>query len=207
MPGDMPPGASPSPEPNSENLGTLLQSYEPRLRRMLALRIHPWLQRRVDPADVLQETFVEVARRLEEYRTVRTLPFFLWVRFLALQKLAQLHRRHLGSAGRDAGREASQAGLPAASSASLARAFVHPGPTPSEDASRREMQTRVRGALERLEAVDREVLALRYFERLSVEETALVLELAASGVLKRQLRALARLQGELPRLEDMPTPP
>jgi RNA polymerase sigma-70 factor (ECF subfamily) len=73
--------------------------------------------------------------------------------------------------------------------------------------SRREILARVREALERLEEVDREVLALRYFERLSVEETALALGLSESGVLKRQLRALAHMQGELPRPEDVPTPP
>jgi RNA polymerase sigma-70 factor (ECF subfamily) len=194
-------------EPSCENVGELLEQFRPRLQRMLTLRLHPRLRRRVDPADVLQETYADVVRRLDEYRTARTLPFFLWVRFLALQKVAQLHRHHLGKARRDAAREVTPAALPAASTVSLARAFVHPGPAPSEVVSRREILARVREALERLEEVDREVLALRYFERLSVEETALALGLSESGVLKRQLRALAHMQGELPRPEDVPTPP
>ena len=54
---------------------------------------------------------------------------------------------------------------------------------------------------------DREVLALRYFEQLSIEETALLLNLTPSGVSKRQLRALGRLRRELPSVEDVPTPP
>jgi RNA polymerase sigma-70 factor (ECF subfamily) len=174
---------------------------------MLTLRLDPRLRRRVDPADVLQDAFAEVVARLDEYLAARPMPFFLWVRFLTVQKVAQLHQHHLGVARRDAGREVTPGTLPAASSISLARVFTQAGPSPSEAVARNEILARVRAALERLDGVDREVLALRYFERLSVEETALVTGLTPSGVAKRQLRALGHLRRELPRVEDVPTPP
>src|SRR5262245_46897925 len=187
-------GADPGLEPSRTNVGSLLEVFRPRLRRMLTLRLDPRLRRRVDPADVLQDAFAEVVARLDEYLAARPMPFFLWVRFLTVQKVAQLHQHHLGVARRDAGREVTPGALPAASSISLARVFTQAGPSPSEAVARNEILARVRAALERLDGVDREVLALRYFERLSVEETALVTGLTASGVAKRQLRALGNLK-------------
>ena len=206
-PKPIPRGGDAARDPSPSNVGALLEGFRPRLRRMLILRLHPKLRRRIDPADVLQETFAEVVARLEEYRAKRPMPFFLWVRFLTGQKLAQLHQHHIGAARRDARREVTPAAVPSASTVSLAEVFADPGPTPDKAATRREMLVRVREALDRLHEVDREVLALRYFERLSTEETAIALGLTASGVAKRQLRALGHLHSALPRMEDVPTPP
>lgn len=200
-------GADPGLEPSRANVGALLERFRPRLRRMLTLRLDPRLRRRIDPADVLQDAFAEVVARLDEYLAARPMPFFLWVRFLTVQKVAQLHQHHLGVARRAADREVTPGTLPAASSVSLARVFTQAGPSPSEAVARSEILARVRAALERLDGVDREILALRYFERLSVEETAHVTGLTVSGVGKRQLRALGHLKLELPRVEDVPTPP
>jgi hypothetical protein len=47
----------------------LLGPHQGRLRRMVALRLDPRLQGRIDPSDVLQETYLEAARHLAEYRT------------------------------------------------------------------------------------------------------------------------------------------
>lgn len=183
--------------PSRETVGELLEGFRPRLQRMLTLRLDPRLRRRVDPADILQETFAEVVLRLDEYFASRPMPFYLWVRFLTAQKLVQLHRHHLGAARRDAAREESQQGFPTASTPSRAALFVHSSPSPSETLARAEALARVRAALDRLDPVDHQVLALRYFEFLSTEETAHVLGLTTSGVAKRQLRALGHLKREL----------
>jgi len=193
------------PVPNPTDVGALLQGYRPRLLRMLAFRLDPRVRRRVDPADVLQESFAEIVRRLEEYRASPAMPFFLWVRFITLQKAVEIQRRHVKAARRDVGREVSPGALPV-SSISLAAALVDTGPTPSQEVSRAEAIERVRIALERLEALDREVITLRFFERLSVEETGLALGLSESGIAKRLVRALGRLKRVLPRVEDLPTP-
>ena len=76
-----------------ERLGSQLESFRPRLRRMIGLRIDPRLRARVDASDVLQETYVEVTRRLDEYQRAPEVPFFIWVRFLAGQKLVEFHRQ------------------------------------------------------------------------------------------------------------------
>ena len=79
-----------------------------RLRRMVALRLDRRLQGRIDPSDVIQDAYLEAARRLPEYlREAAPMPLFLWLRFLTAQALQALHRRHLGAQARDAGREIS----------------------------------------------------------------------------------------------------
>src|SRR5258708_40103259 len=87
--------------------GRLLEKHRGRLRRMVALRLDPRLQGRIDPSDVIQETYLEASVRLDDYVRNPAMPFFLWLRFLAGQKLVTLHRHHLGVHMRDARREAS----------------------------------------------------------------------------------------------------
>jgi RNA polymerase sigma-70 factor (ECF subfamily) len=87
--------------------GKRLEQHRERLRRMLVLRLYPRLQGRIDASDVLQETYLEASARLAEYLDNPVMPFFLWLRFLAGQKLVTLHRHHLGTRMRDACREVS----------------------------------------------------------------------------------------------------
>src|SRR5262245_2909244 len=87
-----------------------------RLRRMVELRLDGRLQARLDPSDVIQEAFLEVARRLDGYLREPKLPLFLWLRLVVGERLTTLHRRHLGTRMRDAAREVSlyRGALPAA---------------------------------------------------------------------------------------------
>ena len=88
-------------------LGELFGAQRERLRRMVQLRLDRRLQGRIDPSDVIQEAFVDAARRLPEYTVDPAMPPFLWLRFLTGQRLVTLHRIHLGVKARDAGREVS----------------------------------------------------------------------------------------------------
>jgi RNA polymerase sigma-70 factor (ECF subfamily) len=191
--------------PDAANFQELLERFRPRLERMLAVRLDPRLARRVDLEDVLQEVLVTVVRRRGDYLARRPMPFFLWVRAVAGQILVDVHRRHLGSARRDAAREV-ELGMPTPSVRTLAGALVDPGPTPTKSLTRLEALERVSAALERMDEADREVLVLRYFEGLSNEESAAVLGLTPSGAKKRHVRALTRLRSALPRGIGLPTP-
>jgi RNA polymerase sigma-70 factor (ECF subfamily) len=176
--------------------GAMLEEFRPRLRRMVALRLDPRLHGRIDPSDVIQETYLEASARLAEYNQKPTMPFFLWLRFLAGQKLVTLHRHHLGRQMRDAGRELSlyRGRLPEASSAALAAQLLGRESRPSEAAVRAELKIRLQEALNTMDPVDREILALRHFEQLSLAETAEVLKITESGACRRHLRALKRLK-------------
>jgi RNA polymerase sigma-70 factor (ECF subfamily) len=189
-------------EGDQESWGALLERYSARLRRMVALRLDPRLHGRIDPSDVIQEAYLEGLGRLAEYLRDPVMPFFLWLRFLAGQKLVTLHRHHLGTQMRDAGREVSlyRGRLPETSSAALAAQLLGHDTRPSEAAIRAELKIRLQQALNSLDPLDREVLALRHFEQLSWAETALVLGMQESAASKRYVRALKRLKGILSNL-------
>jgi RNA polymerase sigma-70 factor (ECF subfamily) len=181
---------------DAQALGQLLETHRQRLRRMVRLRLDPRLQGRIDPSDVIQETYLEAAERLAEYLRDPKMPFFLWLRFLTGQKLLVLRRHHLGTQARDAARELSiyQGAMPEASSACLAAQLLGKRTAPLEAAIRAEMKLRLQEALNGMEPMDREVLALRHFEQFNNAETAQLLGISESGASSRYLRALKRLK-------------
>jgi RNA polymerase sigma-70 factor (ECF subfamily) len=170
-----------------------------RLRRMVRIRLDRRLQGRVDPSDVLQEAFLDVARRAGEYAAKPVMPPFLWLRFLTGQRLLAIHRQHLGAQMRDAGQEVSlyRGALPQATSASLAAQLLGKLTSPTQAALRAEMQIRLQEALNTMDPLDREILTLRHFEELSNNETAAVLGIQKAAASNRYVRALKRLKDVL----------
>jgi RNA polymerase sigma-70 factor (ECF subfamily) len=181
---------------DSASLGLLLQRHEDRLRRMVAFRMDPRLQGRVDPSDVIQEVSLTAARSLSDYLGLPAMPFFLWLRGVAGNKLLELHRHHLGTPMRDARREVSlyRASMPEATSAALAAQLMGRFSRPSEVAIRAEVKIRLQDALNQMDPLDREVLALRHFEHLTNAEAAEVMGIKEAAAGKRYLRALERLR-------------
>jgi RNA polymerase sigma-70 factor (ECF subfamily) len=177
-------------------LADLFAAQRERLRRMVQLRLDRRLQGRIDPSDVVQEAFLDAARRLGEYTADAALPPFLWLRFLTAQRLVTLHRIHLGVKGRDASREVSlhTGPLPSADSRSLAAQLLGRLTSPSRAAIRAEIQIKIQDALNAMGPIDREILALRHFEELSNSETAAVLGLHKAAASNRYVRALRRLK-------------
>jgi RNA polymerase sigma-70 factor (ECF subfamily) len=163
---------------------------------MVRLRLDRRLYGRLDPSDVLQETYLVLAKRFPEYVAKPELPFFLWLRWLTGQKLIYLHRHHLGTKMRDAGQEVSlyRGALPQATSESLAAQLLGKLTSPSRAAIRAETQIRIQEAINSMDPMDREVLALRHFEMLSNEETAKVLGISNKAASNRYVRALERLK-------------
>jgi len=186
---------------DQKSWGALLERSRERLRRMIALRLDRRLQGRLDPSDVIQEAYLEASARLAEYVRNPSMPFFLWLRFLTGQKLLALHRRHFGPT-RDAGREVAlyRGSLPQTTSAALAAQLLGRLTRPSEAAIRAEMKVRLQEALNRMDPLDREVLALRHFEQLTTAETAEVLGIQEGAAKKRHVRALKRLKEILTQL-------
>ena len=175
----------------------LFDSHRERLRRMVRLRLDRRLQGRVDPSDVLQDAFVDLVERLPEYASRSGLPFFLWLRLVVGERLLRVHRHHLGAALRDANREISlyQGRMPQASSASLADQLLGRITSASQAAARIELQHLLQEALNGMEPIDREVIALRHFEDLSNDEVATALGLSKAAASKRYVRAMVRLKG------------
>jgi RNA polymerase sigma-70 factor, ECF subfamily len=194
-------------EGDLEAMAALFTRHRDRLERVVSLRMDPRLQGRIDPADILQETYLEVSRRIGEYAQRPTVSAFVWLRSLATQKLVDLMRHHLGVKARAVGREFSidNYAAPPASSASLAAELVGRLTSPSLAAIRAETRAQIEEALGRLDEVDREVLTLRHFEMMTNAEVAEALVLTPAAASMRYMRAIRRLKqtfDAIPELAD-----
>ena len=179
--------------------GALLARHPERLAGVAAFRLDPRLRGRVDAADVMQEAFVAATARRAEFFRQTAQPLFLWLRWMVGNTLLELHRHHLGAQMRDAGREASSGrhsdgdgddGTRLALVAQLTCGVTGPATA----AGREDVKARLGEALGRMDATDREVLALRHFEQLTSSEAAQVLGIQERAAAKRYLRALERLR-------------
>ncbi|MGH7172290.1 MAG: sigma-70 family RNA polymerase sigma factor [Gemmataceae bacterium] len=187
---------------DADALRELFSRYRDRLKRMVHLRLSRRLSGRVDDSDVVQEAFLDISQKLPEYARAPELPLFLWLRHLTGLKLTEIHRRHLGTQLRDADREVSlhRGGLPEADSVSLAAQLLGKLTTPSQAAIKAEQRIYIQEALNSMDPIDREVLALKHFEQLSTSEIAQVLGLSKAGAGSRYLRAIKRMRDILERI-------
>ena len=170
--------------------------HRERLLRLVKLRMDRRMQGRVDAEDVLQEAFVDFASRVDEYAAAPSMPFYLWLRYLTGQRLQLMHRHHLGTMMRDAGREVSihRGPMPQATSICLAAQLLGRFTSVTQAVQRAEMQVMLQEAINGMDELDREILALRHFEELSNAETAQVLGIKRSTASSRHLRAIKRLK-------------
>ena len=181
---------------DAESWEALLGRSRQRLHRLVAFRLDERLRGRVDPSDVLQDAYLEAWQDLGAYVRQPAIPFYLWLRGIAGNKLRELHRHHLGAQKRDARREVSvhYGTLSESTGAALAAELLGNMTRPSEDAVRLENQLRLHEVLDTMDPLDREVLALRHFEQLSPKETAQVLGIKEKAAGMRYMRALRRLK-------------
>ncbi len=183
-------------------LARFFTRHRERLRRMVLFRLHPRLKNRLDPDDVLQEVYLDAVRRIEHCKGEDEGTVYVWLRLIAQQTLIDAHRRHLGAAARDAGREVridekrARDGI----SVTIADGLLAQRSTPSRKAVRREEGERLAQAIEGMEEIDREVIALRHFEDLSNAEVARVLGIEPKAASARYVRALRRLREILEQL-------
>lgn len=189
---------------NQAAFGELFNRYRKRLKQMVKLRLDRRLYSRVDADDVLQEAFLEAFAKLPEYLQKQDFPPFLWLRLIVGEKLTDLHRHHLGTQMRDADREVSlyRGPMPTASSAALAAQLMGSITSPSLAAVRAETKLQMQEALNRMDALDREVLTLRNFEMLTNSETAQLLGITQQAASNRYVRALKRMKEMLDLIRD-----
>ena len=179
--------------------GVLLTEHEERLRRIVAFRLDARLRGRIDAADIVQEAFLEASEHRADYLRKAALPIFLWLRGVVRNKLLEVQRQHLGTRMRDAARDVALQGaaMPHQTSADLVAQLTGHATRPSAGAIRGEDKKQLHDALDAMDPIDREVLALRHFEQLTNGEAAQVLGIHERAAAKRYLRALARLKAIL----------
>jgi RNA polymerase sigma-70 factor (ECF subfamily) len=184
---------------NDQAWAELLARHRGRLRRMVEVRMDRRLQGRVDASDIIQEACLVASKQLPEYAASPSLPFYLWLRWIAARRLIDQQRRHLASQVRGVNREVVlyQGPFPEARSDQLSARLEGCLPTPSQEAIRSEQSIALQEALNALEPIDREILALRHFEQLSNGQAASILGIDKSAASKRYGRALRHLKNVL----------
>ena len=169
----------------------LFERHRPDLCRMVDLRFDEKLRSRVDPSDVVQEAQLEAFRRLADFLDRQPMPFWLWLRKTAYERLLNIRRDHLKAACRQLDREVP---LPDRSSLLLAQQLLAGGSTPSQRFAQREYEQRVRQAVAGLPEADREILLMRNVEGLAHQEVGCLLGISHANARKRYGRALLQLR-------------
>jgi len=177
----------------------LLETYRVPLRKRIAARLDPRLAPRLDPSDVVQETLSDAADRLPEYVRDRPLPLHAWLYRLAMDRLRRTHRYHVKSSARKISREVR---IEPTTTGDITPArdlhlLAAEDTTPARRVAREEGRRLLAAAIESLEAIDREILTLRYIEPHSFEEIATSLGIGLAAAKMRHMRALDRLRGRL----------
>lgn len=181
---------------NDEAAERLLDRHRVALRRMIELRLDRRIQQRVDASDIVQEVLMEANRRLQRYLDDPSMPFHLWLRQMARDRIIDAHRRHRVSGKRSVDREQGMV-APAAmdrSTLELAGQLCDPEMTPAAAATMQELQRRFEAALETMDDHDREIVLMRHFEQLSNQDVAKALGLTEPAASMRYLRAIRRLR-------------
>lgn len=176
--------------------GAALERYRDYLRLLARLQLGTRLRRHLDPSDVVQQTLLEAQQELPRLRDRDEAAVAAWLRKALAHNLADAARA-LRRGKRDVTREVSLDAALEASSARLAALLpAAGGPSPSEQAQRRERGVLLAAALARLPAGQREAVILRHLEGWPLADIADHLgrsQPAVVGLLQRGLRALRDL--------------
>lgn len=184
---------------DGQAVGKLLDLHRGELVEAVRRRLDRAIAQRVDASDIVQDVLLEASQRLPDYLSNPSMPFGLWLRQLARDRIIDMHRRHRRAERRSVDRERPLAAPSAldSSSAGLLAGLCDPDLTPAANAIRHEFQTRFLDALAELEQDDRDILTLRHFEQMSNSEVAEALNLSQPAAGMRYLRALRRVRSIL----------
>jgi RNA polymerase sigma-70 factor (ECF subfamily) len=177
--------------------GRLFGMYENYMTLLVRMQVGRRLQGKVDPADVVQETFLHAHRDFEMFRGQTEAELLGWLRRILAAVVAVQVRRYFGTKRRDLRLERDLADELDHSSRILDVALVAQGSSPSQQASRREQAVLLADALATLPEHYREVLMLRHIEELSFPDVAERMQRSLDSVKKLWIRGLSQLRSAL----------
>ena len=177
-----------------EALGRLLEQYRGYLLMLAHRYLSEPLRRRVDPADIVQVTFMEAGRDLPSFRGETPAEFAGWLRGMLKNNVASAVTRHVTTQKRSIRREAHAGPAPGGSGGGDWIAGM-PGSrtSPSGVAVRGEAVMALMAALHGLPETQAEAIRLRYMEGLPLAEIVERMgksDTAVAGLLKRGLQKL-----------------
>lgn len=161
---------------NVQSFGTLVERYEEKLRRYARRFLFGY----TDAEDLVQDVFVKSYTNIQSFDTSRS--FSSWIYRIAHNEFINAIKKK--------GKEP----LPFFDADTL---FPHPKASsqPDTDLAKQELLDMLNGSLEALDPKYREPLVLYYYEDMDYNQIAEVLQIPASTVGVRILRARNKLQG------------
>ena len=174
-----------------EAFNKLFARHTDSLKSFVRIRLDDRIRSRIDASDVVQDTHIEAYRRFNDYYDRRPMPFAIWLRKNAFERLKNVRRDHVEAQKRSVSREQR---LPDRSSVLIAGNFPGPISTPSEHFSSQEYQERVTTAVAKLNEQDRDLLLMRVVEARPYQEIAHLLDIGVATARKRYARILLKLQ-------------
>jgi RNA polymerase sigma-70 factor (ECF subfamily) len=178
-----------------------LESFRSALRLLARMQLGPQTQSKEDPSDLVQETFEQALRSLDQCRATSREGLAAWLRKILKNKVAhKIRSLHAQKRAIDRQESLDQA---LACSDRVEDWLAAPGSSPSEQARRNEQLCLLGEALDRLPKDQREAVTLHYLQQWRIDRVAAELNrtpAAVGGLLKR---ALAALRGHL-RKEESP---
>ena len=173
-------------------MAELFCQYRQQLEHMIGFRMDARLRGRIDPADVLQEAYLHIAARLDNYLESPEVSFYVWMRQQTYQSLVDQHRLHFRSK-RTPGQEIQRPAASNNTTYSIVGRLVGDKTAPERAVEREEEREQLHQALETMEDIDQEVLALRHFEGLPNNQVAEILDISVTAASNRYVRAMTRL--------------
>lgn len=171
--------------------GDLLRRFEPWLRLLARVQLESRFAAKFDASDVVQQTLLEAVKAFPQFRGSTEAELTAWLRQILAHALAHEIRRYHGTAKRDITQEVSLEARLAQSSQQLGSMLAESGPSPSQQAARRELDVLLADVLARMPDDYRDVLILRNLENLSHEEIASRMNRSPGAVRMLWVRALA----------------
>ncbi|MFN3192456.1 MAG: sigma-70 family RNA polymerase sigma factor [Aureliella sp.] len=176
---------------DADALGELLEHYRAYLTVLAQRYLDQRLKGRLDPADVVQVTFLEAQRDLPAFRGHQIEELLGWLRHILRNNVSSAHQKHIYTQKRSAGREVSNS--PTDSRPAITDLAPSETTSPSQRMMRDEAAVYLANCLEDLPETQKEALRLRYVEGCSlkqISESMEKTEMAVAGLLKRGLKAL-----------------
>jgi RNA polymerase sigma-70 factor, ECF subfamily len=155
-------------------------------------RIGSYLRGRVDPEDVLQETYARAWRSIAGFRGKDPSALLGWLKGIAEHVIVDLISRHK--------REDIMY-------VEETRESPHGEPSPSKGLRREERFSRLEKALDSLSPAQREVVILVRIEGLKIKEAAGKMNRTPNAVTKLLIRALAKLKDTFGDTDSLHLPP
>jgi RNA polymerase sigma-70 factor (ECF subfamily) len=181
---------------DTDSLGRLLEFYRAYLRLVARSMVYPALRTRVDPSDLVQETFQKAHGDFDRFAGSGERAMVAWLRAILIRSLADQVKRHRAQE-RDHRRQESLESLLDRAGQAAFEAIGAPISTPSSIVSRREQAVLLAQAVERLPAHYREVFLLRNVEHVPFDEVAERMGRTPVAVRKLWTRAMMALKAML----------